>query len=136
MPLEFKFKKFPSIIFKEVRRPIAFVDLKVKKTGKWLKIRMIVDTGADYTLLPKWLAEDLAVDLNKDCDLFETGGVGGFATVYLLKEKMRAKLGNWERKIPLGFLDNDKIPPLFGRQEFLETFKATFHKHVTRFEEE
>ena len=31
---------------------------------------MIVDTGADYTLLPRFLAEDLKIDLEKDCKVF------------------------------------------------------------------
>lgn len=38
---------------------------------------MIVDTGADYTLLPRFMAEKLGINLEKDCKDFTTFGVGG-----------------------------------------------------------
>lgn len=93
---------------------------------------MIVDTGADYTLLPHFYALDLGVDLKKDCKVHWTGGIGGKEKVYLMKE-IQARLGGWKRVVPVGFLDRDNIPPLLGRQEFLETFKVTLVNHYTLF---
>ena len=43
---------------------------------------MIVDTGADYTLLPRFLAPVLGIDLNKDCQKLKTSGVGGEERVF------------------------------------------------------
>ena len=91
---------------------------------------MIVDTGADYTLLPRYLARDLQVDLEKECHIFSTQGIGGTEKVYFLK-KIKAKLGTWEREIPIGFLDRDEIPPLMGRHLFFETFDALFSSNHT-----
>ncbi len=94
---------------------------------------MIVDTGADYTLLPRYESENLGINLETECHPFLTEGVGGSETMYLLK-RCRVKLGERELFIPLGFLDRDNIPPLPGRQDFLETFRMTMDQHVTTFD--
>ena len=96
---------------------------------------MIVDSGADYTLLPKSYVQKLGIDLSQDTKPFLTGGVGGKAKCYFLKRKQKVKIGNWERNIPLGILDDEDVPPLMGRQGFMETFKITFDKHVTEIDE-
>ena len=94
---------------------------------------MIVDTGADYTLLPRYLAGDLQVDLEKECQTFSTQGIGGTERVHFLP-KITVKLGTWKKIIPVGFLDRDKIPPLMGRHLFFETFEAQFSsKHTLTF---
>lgn len=96
---------------------------------------MLVDTGADYTLLPYFLAYPLGINPITDCKVIHTKGVGGTNKVYLFKRKVKVKLGEFKREIPVGFLDNDYIPPLLGRQEFFETFKVTFDKFYVNFEE-
>ena len=88
---------------------------------------MIADTGADYTLLPKFLADQLGIDLNKDCQPFTSYGVGGNQKVYLFPS-LRIRLGEWERRIPVGFLDKDAVPPLLGRHKALEKFNTLFSK--------
>lgn len=133
MALTFSFEKSRSPIFGEIRRPVAQVYFYSKSKNRWYETWMIVDTGADYTLLPKYFAVRLGIDLKKDCITFRTSGIGGEEKVYLLK-KIKIKLGSWERVIPVGFLDKDNIPPLLGRHLFLETFEALFSsKHTLTF---
>lgn len=134
MPVTFKFKEYDSNIFGSVRRPIAEVFFKHQRDRSWQPITMIVDSGADYTLLPKFLATSLGVNLLKDCRIITTQGVGGHSKVYLLKKKIEVRIGEYERKIPVGFLNSDSVPPLLGRQEFFETFKVLFNKFEVTFE--
>lgn len=129
MALTFSFKREHSPIFGTIYRPMARVYFMSKK-GIWIKVRMIVDTGADYTLLPRDLTHDLKIDIENDCEKLITFGVGGVKTVYFLK-KIKVRLGKWERDIPLGFIDSDDVPPLLGRQGFMETFDTTFFKNHT-----
>ena len=91
---------------------------------------MIVDTGADYTLLPRFMADKLGIDLENDCKVFTTYGVGGGERVYFLP-KIKVKLGEWERTIPVGFLERNEVPPLLGRHLFLETFESLFSSNHT-----
>lgn len=93
---------------------------------------MIVDTGADYTLLPRFYALDLGIDLEKDCKPYLTSGIGGTEQVFIFK-KTKVKLEKWEKEVPIGFLDRDNIPPLLGRQGFLEKLRVTFYRHITFF---
>lgn len=132
MKVKFSFEAKSSELFGIVARPIARVDFWSNLSNNWVEIIMLVDTGADYTLLPKYYAEDLGINLEKDCKIYSTFGVGGSETVYLL-ENIKVKLRRWEFDIPIGFLERDNIPPLLGRQKFLEDFRITFFRHVTYF---
>lgn len=135
MVLKFEFKKESSPLFGVIYRPVAQVFLKHTKIEKWRPVTMIVDSGADYTLLPFWFAPALGIDLKRDCHQYSTVGIGGTEKVYFYKN-LPAKLGTWERIIPVGFLAHDDIPPLLGRQGFLETFATVFFSRRTLFSEE
>lgn len=93
---------------------------------------MLVDTGADYTLLPHVYASHLGIRLDRDGHAFDTMGIGGSERVYLVR-RWPMQLGPWRREIPLGFLTRNDIPPLLGRQTCLETFKLIFFGHRTTF---
>ncbi|HCS79310.1 TPA: hypothetical protein DIV55_06260 [Patescibacteria group bacterium] len=134
MPVTFPFKKEKSAIFGVIQRPIAEVLFQHTEKDLWQPITMLVDTGADYTLLPKFLASVLGVKLVKEVRVIVTKGVGGQSRVFLLKKAVRVKIGDFTRQIPVGFLDNNFIPPLLGRQAFLETFKVTFDRFTVTFE--
>lgn len=129
----FPFRKEKSVIFGAIFRPIAKVFFWSAKWQKWEEIWMVVDTGADHTLLPGYLAPRLGVDLTSGCEKHKTGGVGGEEVVYLYKDQ-KVRLGGWNKVIPVGFLDRDNIPPLLGRQDFLEDLRVIFEKHKTAFE--
>ena len=111
---------------------MAVGELWSQKIAGWIRVAMLVDTGADYTLLPNIYAKHLGVNLQYDARLFETMGIGGHERVYLL-QRWPMRLGTWQRKIPVGFLTRNDIPPLSGRQACLETFKVTFFRHRTIF---
>lgn len=134
MSVTFKFKEYHSNVFGSVKRPIAEVLFQHQKDKSWQPITMLVDTGADYTLLPYFLAHPLGINLITDCKVIHTQGVGGTSKVYLFKKKIKVKLGEHKREVPVGFLSSDLIPPLLGRQEFFETFKVTFEKFSVTFE--
>lgn len=130
MVLKFDFREEQSSIFGKVYRPIAQVFFFSKNSKQWIESWMVVDTGADYSLLPRFMAENLGINLKKDCQTFYTRGVGGAEKVYFLP-KIKVKIGNWERIVPVGFLDKENIPPLLGRQGFLETFEVLFSSNHT-----
>ena len=125
MGLSFPFEKRFSPLLGEIYRPIAKVLFYSAGKNRWYEVWMIVDSGADYTILPKYFAQRLGVDLKKDCRVFKTSGIGGEEKVYFLAG-IKIKIGHWERNIPVGFLNKDEIPPLLGRHKFLETFEVLF----------
>ena len=130
MALTFQFEKNVSPILGTIYRPTAQVFFFSRSKNHWYEVWMLVDTGADYTLLPKYFSSRLGIDIKKHCTIFSTAGIGGAEKVYFLKN-IKVKLGKWEREIPVGFLDRNDIPPLMGRHLFFETFDATFSSNHT-----
>lgn len=128
--------KFPfKLIGKEylgtIFRPYATVSIQ-GEMKKWFLVEMVVDTGADYTLLPRRYAQLLGIDLSR-CISKTSLGVGGSETVYLYKNLL-IKIGDWQKKTPVGFLERDDIPALLGRLECLEALKIIFENFETKFE--
>jgi hypothetical protein len=134
MRATFTFHKIQSDIFGWIYRPYAEV-IFYGKHGQPRIITMVVDTGADYTILPRREAAILGYDLSQDCVAQTTFGVGGPQTVYLLK-RTEIELAETKLTIPVGFLDSNNVPPLLGRHQFIELFKTCFNNHVVSFEVE
>ena len=134
MAVVFPFEEQKTSIFGVIKRPVADVNFWSVTLKKWIPVRMVVDTGADYTLLPKWIAGKLGVDLSHDCRKYRTVGVGGKENVFLLKGEWQAKIGEWEESVVLGFIGDNNVPPLLGRLKFMEKFKVTFDNYRTLFE--
>ena len=128
--------KFPFTKINKSRLGIIYrpyidpVWLFSQKRKDWIFSRMIVDTGADYTLLPRKYAIDLGIDLIKDCLVETTLGIGGSETVYLYKN-LKIKIGNIKQIIPVGFLERDDVPPLLGRLKCLENLELIFKSRQT-----
>jgi hypothetical protein len=116
-----------------IYRPYAVVAAYSKARQKWQPVEMIVDSGADYTLFPKKYAAILGIDLGQECTVETTLGVGGAESVYQYK-KLPVKIGNWQKKIPVGFLERNDVPPLLGRLECLEVFHLHFKNKQSIFE--
>lgn len=129
MDVKFAFENVGSSFFGAVYRPIARVLLQSLKNNIWTSTWMVIDTGADFSILPRYLSEDLEVSLEKDCVKDTTTGVGGQQSLYLCKKRIKAKLGTHERDVPLAFLDSNELPALLGRLGFLETFNTHFLKN-------
>lgn len=134
MTIQFPFEKTYSKILGEIRRPVANVIFTSPHTPRLKQeVWLLIDSGADYTLLPRYLGLDLKVDFEKDCQIFYTSGIGGTEKVFLLP-KMKAQLGNFKRIVPVGFLDRNEVPPLLGRHLFLETLEVYFSSnHISYF---
>lgn len=134
MELKFPFEYIGKGFFGFIYRPIAKISLRSPKSNLWIDTWMVVDTGADFTILPRYLAQDLGISLEYDCVKDTTTGVGGEQTVYLYKSRIEASLGSVLRDIPLAFLDSNEVPALMGRLDFLETFDTEFLKaHIVHF---
>lgn len=134
MKIVFPYEEKKSNIFPKVRRPVAEVYFYSKLTGGWLRYKMIVDSGADYTILPRYCSVDLGINLNTDCLKKVTSGVGGQETVWFLKRRAKIKIADFQAKIPLGFINSDEIPPLLGREGCLNLLRillANFQTEIS-----
>lgn len=115
-PFSFKGLSYLGTIY----RPYIKVSITSNNIDEWIPMEMIVDSGADYTLLPKRYAQLLSIDFAKDCFPQQTSGVGGKEKVYLCKRAVSIKIGNWQDTVPVGILIRNDIPALLGRLDCLE----------------
>lgn len=92
---------------------------------------MVVDTGADYCVLPASAALDLGISLG-GCELQKASGVGGRENIFLHR-RVQLRIGRWEFTAPVGFLRREGIPPLLGRYRALDLFDLRLRNFVTIF---
>lgn len=118
----------------KVYRPYIKILISSNKIDEWVPTEMIVDTGADYTLFPRRYAGILGINLNKDCKLEKTQGVGGQEKIYLCKKGFFIKIGEFKKEIPVGFLNRDNIPSLLGRLQALEVLTLNMKDKTTQLE--
>ena len=114
-----------------IYRPYVKILITSDKIDEWIPTEMIVDTGADYSLFPKRYAGLLDINLEKECFEQTTYGVGGKEEIYLYKKGILIKAGDWKRRIPLGFLSRNDIPPLLGRLKCLEILMLIMKNRTT-----
>lgn len=124
------FKKIGATDLGAIRRPFVEAQLFAREQKTWIPVEALVDSGADYTMLPRRYADMLGIDVNVDCEAIRTSGVGGSETVYLYR-LLPIKIGAWQKRIPVGFLERDDIPPLLGRMGCLEALEVTFKNYET-----
>ena len=92
---------------------------------------MVVDTGADYCVLPSRIALHLGIERGQ-CERYVASGIGGQQSVWLSR-KVRLRLGPWELRVPMGIVEREDLPPLLGRYHCLDVFDLRFRNFVTTF---
>ena len=137
MDVRFPFEDEGKSSFGHIYRPVAKISLTSPTVDISINVWMIVDTGADYTIIPRHFATKLRISLETDCVKDTTVGVGGTQAIYFCKKRITATLGPFKRNIPLAFFDTSEVPALLGSLGFLETFDSEFLKsHMVVFKEE
>ncbi|MEK7141450.1 MAG: retropepsin-like aspartic protease [Patescibacteria group bacterium] len=134
MDIRFPFEDEGRTSFGHIYRPVAKVSLASPTVDIAVDVWMVVDTGADYTIIPRHFARKLRVSLETDCVKDTTVGVGGTQAIFFYKKRITATVGPFKRNIPLAFFDTNEVPALLGRLGFLETFDIEFLKsHIVVF---
>ncbi len=84
----FKFEDIGKSPYGHIYRSVAKITLVSPSTNKMVNIWMIVDTGADYTILPRHFSEKLRISLEHDCFKDTACGIGGNQAIYFYKGKI------------------------------------------------
>lgn len=120
----FNFETIETKYLGKIRRPTVKVQFWSEAYQEWQTFTMLVDSGADITVLPMYMAGLLDLDMSQG-NTFRTNGIEGTRKTTLVND-VRVKIGSLERVIPVGIAHSSRIPPLMGRHFFLETFETTF----------
>jgi len=115
--IEFPFEYVVLPGFGKVFYPFISVSLKTIDKG-WVNFRFIVDTGADLTTLPLFMARKLGINLGK-CRRGKAEGIGG-VVVETREAEIPIRLKNFEFLIRCSIVEDEQTPFLLGRIDVLE----------------
>lgn len=127
----FPFKRIGNSSFGPIDRPLVDVLFQARDSDRIVPIKMLIDTGADFTLLPLRYADLLGVSFEKHCERSRSQGIGGKEVVYLYKGRLRIFIFRWTTEIPFGFLKRDDIPALLGRIQCIERISLLMRRKIT-----
>ena len=128
MEIEFPYKIEKSNIFGIVKRPILKIKIFSEVTKEWTVIdEVLADTGADYSVIPRFIGNLLARDITRGKYIEIKGVVPGVMLVAYLHE-LKIRIKEKEFVAPVAFADSDDVPCIFGRIKALDLFDANFQK--------
>src|SRR3989344_8627425 len=124
--------KFPYIeresrIFGRILKPMIDIEILSKKYGVWYGLNeVLVDTGADITLIPKSVGEILVDDIVEGKKAAIKGITPFELIVYIHTLKLRVANKEFETRVAIA--ESDDVPAVLGRFEALDIFEAAFIK--------
>ncbi|MGB2727783.1 MAG: hypothetical protein WBD09_04825 [Halobacteriota archaeon] len=86
-----------------------------------------IDSGADSTVLPRFIGELLVEDTTSGKYSEIKGVVPGSVLIAYIHD-LRIKVGEREFRAPVAIADSNDVPSIFGRIDSLDLFEANFLK--------
>ncbi len=122
----FKCKEKKSRIISRIKRPLIDIEAYSHLKKRWISIpEVLADTGADISILPKYIGEILIEDFTigkRD----EIRGIVPHAEIIIFIHTLRFKVDDKIFELPVAIADSDNIPPILGRIKGLDIFKCIF----------
>ncbi|MCK4733331.1 MAG: hypothetical protein KAT65_12830 [Methanophagales archaeon] len=124
--IEFPYAEEESNTFGSVMRPRISMDLFSTFRDEWLPIDdVLADTGADLTVLPRFIGELLTVDIT-DGKYSEIKGVIPGTILVAYVHQIEVRIGTLVFEAPVAIADSNDVPSIFGRVNALDRFDANF----------
>jgi len=126
MEIEFPYNNEESRTFGIVKRPRMAMRIFSKTRSIWIPVKKtLVDTGADTTLVPRFIGELMVGDITTGKYGEMSGIVPGLVLVVYI-HKLKIKIGNRVFEAPVAIADSNDVPSIFGRVDALDLFDANF----------
>lgn len=106
------------------RVPYPVISVFLLSGKKEILRDFIVDTGADTTTLPKYLAKELGINL-RNLSRAKSQGISKKPTK-TWETKIKLKIGDEIIRTRCSFVSSNKIPPLLGKLDIFSRFNLYF----------
>ncbi|MBI2173486.1 MAG: retroviral-like aspartic protease [Candidatus Aenigmarchaeota archaeon] len=124
--MRFSYTEKESRVVGRILKPLIEVEI-LSKDGLWYGLdEVLADTGADITLIPKYVGEEILHDIKSGEKTFVKGIGPGELTVYI--HTLTIRVANKEFKTKAAIADSDEAPAVLGRFEAIDVFNAKFTK--------
>lgn len=125
--MKFPYTEKESRIFGRILKPIIYIEIFSEKHDLWCGIdNVVVDTGADITLIPRDIGEELVGDIFSGTKASIKSVTPYEVDVYIHNLKLRVIGKEFNTKVAIA--DSEEVPNLLGRFGALDLFKAEFIK--------
>jgi len=104
--------------------PDSLIPVEILSKFGYQTLQFILDTGADFTMLPHHMADVIGIDLTTCPQSISYGIEGDGVKVYM--GKIQIKIGQVELKVRCLFSEKETTPYILGRADIFSTFNITF----------
>ena len=125
----------------EIPRVIRILPIRIRslKNNKWQPdyllelgtskimepLTMLVDSGADISIIPKWTGEDLGLKVDENDYIEKAEGVNG--TVDYIIKNLTFNIDGYTFKAPVGWIQTEEVDDiLLGREVVFDLFDVEF----------
>lgn len=131
---EFEYKEQDSAIFGKVKRPLIDLDVFSELEKAWLPLyKVLADTGADISILPKYIGRLVVTNVSNDRRI-DIRGIVPHSKIVCYIHEIKFRLGDREFRLPVAIAESDDVPVVLGRVKGLDIFKCSFDGKKTVFE--
>ncbi len=124
--ITFPYKERENKILGRILRPLISLEVFSQTAKEWEIIDdVVVDTGADITTLPRFLAEPLVEDITAG-EYVEIRGIAPGTTLVAFLHNLKMRINDKEFTTKVAIADSNDVPPLLGRFQALDLFEACF----------
>ena len=116
MSRRYRYKERPSGLLGMVKRPLIDLEILENRTGLWYKVEdVLVDTGADVTMMPRRMRFLLDGPLEGGTRR-EIKGVVPQARLTVYMHILRLRFNGYEFDSPVLISERDDVFPILGRK--------------------
>ncbi len=117
-----------SNIFGTILRPLVTIKVYSKTKNTWIPVYdTLADTGADITLLPRYLGEMVVNDITSG-RYVEIKGIVPNAVLIGFIHNIKLEVFRKEFETKVVIADTDDARPILGRVDGLDLFEVTYNK--------
>ena len=126
--IKIPFSQQKSSIFGVISRPLVTMKVYSKTRNAWIPVYdTLADTGADITLLPRYLGEMIIDDITTG-KYAEIKGIAPNAVLAGFIHDAKIEIFHKEINTRIIIGDSDDVRPVLGRFNGLDLFNVTFNK--------
>ena len=128
MSIEFNYLVFPTYYLISSPRPIARV--RMASATDSVIIDLIIDSGADITLVDAVVAQELGLSPPTPNELYNIEGIGTGSFVYYRQIDMT--IGEYTFPCRIGIMPSSNFTRLMGQADIFDRFAVEFRKFESK----
>ena len=105
--------------------PDALIPVTLKTRAGLLKVQCILDSGADFTMFPRHMAELVGLDVAR-APASRSMGIEGGSGIRTWLGAIDVTIGPHPLRLRCLFSSNERTPYLLGRADLFAAFSVTF----------